>query len=169
MLRQQRCCDNILRCLMKINKTKFKQENSPGFIIHRLDTLLKLGLRHAFQEKGFDFTAEQWGVLFSLYRSEGIHQSELSDRTGKDRHNITRILNLLEKKGYIRRIPDEHDKRRYNILLTEKSREIEERLTSTVFNFLEKAFTGLTRREIMGMQKLHKHIIENVEALLKKS
>lgn len=84
---------------MKINEIKFKQENSPGFIIHRLDTLLKLGLRNAFQEKGFDFTAEQWGVLFRLYGNEGIHQSELGDRTGKDRHNITRILNLLEKNG----------------------------------------------------------------------
>ena len=52
-------------------------------------------------------------MLFRLYGREGIHQSELSDRTGKDRHNITRILNLLEKKGYIHRIPDEHDRRRY--------------------------------------------------------
>lgn len=154
---------------MKIYKTKFKQENSPGFIIHRLDTLLKLGLRRAFEEKGFDFTAEQWGVLFYLYGNEGIHQSELSDRTGKDRHNITRILNLLEKKGYIRRIPDGHDRRRYYIFVTKKSREIEERLTSTVFDFLEKAFTGLTRREITEMQKAHERIIENVEILLKKT
>jgi DNA-binding MarR family transcriptional regulator len=168
MLLRQRCCGNILRGLVKFNKTKFKQENSPGFIIHRLDTLLKLALRHAFQEEGFDFTAEQWGVLFRLYRSEGIHQSDLGGRTGKDRHNITRILNLLEKKGHILRMPDEHDRRRYNIFLTEKSREIEEKLTSTVFGFLEKAFTGLTRKQIMEMQKMHEHIIGNVEALLKK-
>ena len=152
---------------MKINKTKLKQENSPGFIIHRLDTLLKLGLRHAFQEKGFDFTAEQWGVLISLYGSEGIHQSKLGDRVGKDRHNITRILNLMEKKGYIRRIPDKHDRRRYNILLTKKSREIEEILTSTVIDFIEKAFTGLTQMQITEMQKVHEYIIKNIETLYK--
>ena len=152
---------------MEINKAKFKQENSPGFIIHRLDTLLKLGLRHAFKEKGFDFTAEQWGVLFSLYRSEGIHQSELGGRVGKDRHNITRILNLMEKKGYIRRIPNEHDKRRYNIFLTEKSREIEESLISIVIDFIEKAFTGLTQMQITEMQKVHEYIIKNIETLYK--
>ena len=44
---------------MKIYKTKFKQENSPGLINHCLDTLLKLGLRRTFEEKGFHFTAEQ--------------------------------------------------------------------------------------------------------------
>ena len=149
-------------------KIKFKQENSPGFIIRRLDTLLKLALRHAFKEKGFDFTAEQWGGLFKLYGNEGIHQSNLAVRAGKDRHNITRILNLLEKKGYIRRIPDEHDMRRYNIFLTEKSREIEESLTSIVFDLAEKVFAGMTRRQIMEMQKAHEHMIENIEALLKK-
>lgn len=152
---------------MKINKTKFKRENSPGFIIHRLDSLLKLALHRAFQAQGFDFSAEQWGVLFRLYESEGSHQSELGARTGKDRHNITRILNLMEKKGYIRRISDEHDKRRYNVFLTEKSREIEDKLTSTVIDFLEKAFSGLTQKEIIGMQKVHVHIIKNIEALLK--
>ena len=153
---------------MKINKSKFKRENSPGFIIHRLDSLLKLALHRAFQAKGFDFTAEQWGVLFRLYEREGIHQSELGARTGKDRHNITRILNLMEKKGYIRRVSDEHDKRRYNIFLTKKSREIEGRITSTVIDFLEKAFFGLTQKEIKGMQKAHERVIENVESLLKK-
>ena len=148
-------------------KIKFKQENSPGFIIRRLDTLLKLALRHAFKEKGFDFTAEQWGVLFSLYGSEGIHQSNLGGRAGKDRHNITRILNLMEKKGYIRRIPDEPDKRRYNIFLTEKSREIEESLISIVIDFIEKAFTGLTQMQITEMQKVHEYIIKNIETLYK--
>jgi DNA-binding MarR family transcriptional regulator len=168
MLSPQHCHDNIFRRVpLKINKDKFKRENSPGYIIHRLDTLLKLALHHAFQAKGFDFTAEQWGVIFRLYGSDGIHQSELSDRTGKDRHNMTRILNLMEKKGYIRRVPDEHDKRRYNIFLTKKSREVEDKLISIVIDFAEKAFSGLTQRQIIEMQKVHEQIIGNVESILK--
>ncbi|MFH1489574.1 MAG: MarR family transcriptional regulator [Pseudomonadota bacterium] len=154
---------------MKINKRKFRRENSPGFIIHRLDSLLKLALHRAFQAQGFKFTPEQWGVLFRLYESDGIHQSELGARAGKDRHNITRILNLMEKKGYIRRVSDEHDKRRYKVFLTEKMREIEDKLTTTVIDFLEKVFCGLTPEEIMQMQKLHLQIIENTETLLKEN
>ena len=74
---------------------------------------------------------------------------------------MTRILNLMEKKGYIRRVPDEHDKRRYNIFLTKKSREIEDKLISTVIDFAEKAFSGLTQRQIIEMQKVHEQIIGN--------
>jgi len=168
MLSRQHCYDNIFRKVpLKINKDKFKRENSPGYIIHRLDSLLKLGLHRAFQAQGFDFTAEQWGILFSLYKGDGIHQSDLGLRTGKDRHNMTRILNLMEKKGFTRRVPDEHDKRRYNIFLTKKSREIEDKLISIVIDFLEKAFSGLTQRQIIEMQKVHEQIIGNVESILK--
>ena len=151
---------------MKFDKPKFKPHSSPGFIIHKLDSYLKLGLYRAFQAKGLDFTAEQWGVLFRLYDCEGVHQSELGVRSGKDRHNITRILNILEKKGFIRRVLDKADKRRYNIYLTRKSLEIKEKLTSTVLDFLEEAFTGLTKKDIIAMKRMHEHIIKNVDDLL---
>ncbi|MFC1875817.1 MarR family transcriptional regulator [Thermodesulfobacteriota bacterium] len=40
----------------------------------------------------------------------------------KDRHNITRILNLLEKNGFISRTPDGEDKRRLNVYLTKEGK-----------------------------------------------
>lgn len=151
---------------MKFNKDTLKGGNSPGFIIHRLDLLLKLGLQRAFREQGFDFTAEQWGVLLSLYEGESINQSELVARSGKDKHNITRILNVMEKRGYVRRVPHTQDKRRFNIILTKKSRDIEGKLTSIVLNFLDKAFAGLSQNDVLAMRKMHDRIIANVKSLL---
>lgn len=151
---------------MNFNKENFKRDNSPGYIIHRLDSLLKLSLQRAFQSEGFDFTAEQWGVLLRLYENEGIHQSELGARAGKDRHNITRILNGLEKNGYVQRVPDKHDMRRFNIFLTKKSRGLEDKLTSIVIDLLERAFAGLSKREVRELRRIHDHLIANVESLL---
>jgi DNA-binding MarR family transcriptional regulator len=151
---------------MKFNKETYKRDNSPGYIIHRLDSLLKLSLQRAFQSEGFDFTAEQWGVLLRLYESEGIHQSDLGARAGKDRHNITRILNRLEKNGYVQRVSDRHDMRRINVFLTKKSRDLEDKLTSIVIDLLEMVFAGLSKREVREMRRIHDHIIANVESLL---
>jgi DNA-binding MarR family transcriptional regulator len=151
---------------MKFNKETYKRDNSPGYIIHRLDSLLKLSLQRAFQSEGFDFTAEQWGVLLKLYESEGIHQSDLGARVGKDRHNITRILNRLEKNGYVQRVSDRHDLRRINVFLTKKSRDLEDKLTSIVIDLLERVFAGLSKREVREMRRIHDHIIANVESLL---
>ena len=151
---------------MKFNKETYKRDNSPGYIIHRLDSLLKLSLQRAFQSEGFDFTAEQWGVLLRLYESEGIHQSDLGARAGKDRHNITRILNRLEKNGYVQRVSDRHDMRRINVFLTKKSRDLEDKLTSIVIDLLARVFAGLSKREVREMRRIHDHIIANVESLL---
>ena len=151
---------------MKFNKETYKRDNSPGYIIHRLDSLLKLSLQRAFQSEGFDFNAEQWGVLLRLYESEGIHQSDLGARAGKDRHNITRILNRLEKNGYVQRVSDRHDMRRINVFLTKKSRDLEDKLTSIVIDLLERVFAGLSKREVREMRRIHDHIIANVESLL---
>jgi DNA-binding MarR family transcriptional regulator len=151
---------------MYFNRKTFKREDSPGYIIHRLDSLAKLALQRAFQSEGFNFTAEQWGVLLKLYENEGIHQSELGARAGKDRHNITRILNGLEKNGYVQRVPDKNDMRRFNIFLTNKSRDIEDKLTFIAIDLLERAFAGLSKKEVREMRRFHDHIIANIESLL---
>ena len=81
---------------MPVKFNVFPLDSSPGYIIHRADMQMKAGLSRIFQANGFDITPEQWGILSRLWQSEGIHQSELAARTAKDRHNITRILSLLE-------------------------------------------------------------------------
>lgn len=145
----------------------FPLDDSPGFIIHLLDTQMKAALQRAFQSNGFDLTPEQWGLLNRLWETEGIHQSILAERTGKDRHNITRILNLLEKKGLTRRVPDPDDRRRYNIYLTDAGRELKKKLPPIVIDLLQKCFTGLTQKDLLDLERIHRHILKNLGQLQK--
>lgn len=140
-------------------------ENSPGFIIHHLDLLLKFGLQKAFQAEGINITAEQWAILATLWEEEGIHQSAIAEKIGKDRHTITRMLNLLDKNGFIRRVPTNEDKRRLNVHLTDSGRNIKEKLVSIVTGFGEKAFAGLTQKELTELTRILKHITANLAAL----
>ena len=147
---------------MELELSVFALDNSPGYIIHRLDTQMALGLQHAFQAKGFNITPEQWGVLNRLWENEGVHQSALALRAAKDRHNITRILKLLEKNGYIRRTPDSEDKRRLNVYLTEEGKALQQKLIPIVIVFLQKCFEGLTQEEIQELRRIHEHILNNL-------
>ena len=137
-------------------------DNSPGYIIHRLDMQMSLALQHAFQAKGFNITPEQWGVLNRLWENEGIHQSALAERASKDRHNITRILNLLEKNGFISRTPDKEDKRRLNVYLTKKGKALKQKLIPIVIGCLKKCFEGLTQEEVQDIRRIHEHILKNL-------
>ncbi len=147
---------------MKIEFNVFPLDNSQGYIIHRLDVQMSLGLQHAFQAKGFNITPEQWGVLNRLWEKEGIHQSALAERAAKDRHNITRILNLLEKNGFIFRTPDGEDKRRLNVYLTEEGKALKQKLIPIVIGFLQKCFEGLTQEEVQDLRRIHEHILKNL-------
>lgn len=140
-------------------------ENSPGFIIHNLDLLLKFGLHKAFQAERINITAEQWAILASLWQEEGIHQSSIAEKIGKDRHTITRMLNILGKKGFVRRVRTEEDKRRLNVYLTDRGRDIKEKLVSIVLGFAEKAFAGLTQEELTELVRILKHMTANLASL----
>ena len=142
--------------------TVFPIDNSPGFIIHHLDLLLKFGLHKAFQAEGINITAEQWAILATLWEKEGIHQSAIAGKIGKDRHTITRMLNILEKNGFVHRVPTEEDKRRLNVYLADNGRDIKEKLVSIVQSFGEKAFAGLTQNEMTELVRILKKITDNL-------
>ena len=150
---------------MKARKDFFIPGNDPGYMVHYLDTQLKIGLQRAFNSQGFSLTAVQFGILSLLWQKEGLHQSELAKKAGKDRHNMTRLLNLLEKGGYIQRKPDSIDKRRYNIFLTELGRSLQDKLTPITVDFLEKALSGLSLKDLQQLRQFHEHIISNLENL----
>jgi DNA-binding MarR family transcriptional regulator len=146
---------------MKIKLSVFPLDNSPGYIIHRLDMQMALGLQHTFKAKGFDITPEQWGVLNRLWEGDGIHQSALAERAEKDRHNITRILKLLDKNGYTSRIPDGEDKRRLNVHLTKVGKALKHELIPIATDYLQKCFHGLSQEEVDVLRRIHRHILKN--------
>lgn len=146
----------------------FPLDNSPGYLIHRLDMQMALDLQHAFQANDFAITPEQWGVLNRLWENEGVHQSVLAEKTGKDRPNITRILNLLEKNGIIHRAPDGEDKRRINVYLTREGKSLKQKLIPIAIDYLEKCFEGLTSKEIQDLRRIHEHILKNLSFIRRK-
>jgi DNA-binding MarR family transcriptional regulator len=142
----------------------FPLDESPGFWIYRTHTQGSNHLRKTLQAAGYDLTPEQCGVLVRLRELQGINQSQLGKRLLKDRHSINRILNLLEKHGYIERRVDETDRRIYRIFLTESGGCVSEELMPLLSDHLEHMFAGLTEEDLLAMRRTLEHIIGNVEA-----
>lgn len=100
--------------------------------------------------KRFDLTAEQWVIIKVLHEEKKqLSQIELSIKSQKDQNTVKALIDKLEKKGYVKRVKNENDKRVYNIVLTEKIigeipvlEEIDNRLTSEVCENLSKKDMG---------------------------
>lgn len=154
---------------MKVKFSVFPRNQSPGFVIYRAASKLKLGLQREFTANGFHITPEQWGVMSALWENDGIHQSLLAENSSKDRHNLTRILNRLEKDKLIRREHDLEDLRLQKIYLTEDGKALKERLIPIVTNFLEQAIDGLDQEDLDSMKRILSILIENIEKISTKS
>lgn len=58
-------------------------------------------------------------MLSRISESEGLNQKELAARADKDQPTTTRILDLLEKKGLIRRELSPNDRRAFLLRMTD--------------------------------------------------
>ena len=143
----------------------FPLDNSPGYIINRLARELNACLYRSFRRHGFEITAQQWAVLNRLWEIEGLHQSELAEKTTKNRHNMARILNNLEAKGLIKRKPDSKDKRLQRVYLTAKGKSLKGKLIPIALETLENIFAGIKQQDIQSLERIHKKIIKNIESL----
>ncbi len=142
-------------------------DESTGFWIYLIHTQGSAALRKTFAAAGLDLTPEQWAVLTRVQNQRGMSQSQLCEKTVKDRHNINRIVNILEKRGHIRRHPDENDKRAYRLYLTATGQAIQEKAMGVVRAYHRNAYCGLKADELSTLRKMLRQIFMNIEKINK--
>ncbi len=137
-------------------------KDSLGFIIYRTALALKGALQRCFKENGYEITAEQWAILRQLWEEDGLSQREIADRAAKDKPNITRMLDALEKKLLVFRQPDPQDRRKYCIYLTKDGRQLYERLSPLAQSLRQKVTANLTGPEIDSLKTTLDKIYQNL-------
>lgn len=121
-------------------KTK-NNKNTIGYAIGRSNWYLRTLFNKLLKEEGINLTNEQWTVLKIISTYPALSQTEIAENSLKDKTNVTRILDVLEKNNYIARQRDENDRRKYQILLTTAGKNILEDVWP-VAKKLEKICTG---------------------------
>lgn len=133
-----------------------------GYKILRLARLLKISINNFIQEVAEDITIMQWYILFKLYEKDGQSQTELTDKVLNDRPNTTRILDGLVKNGYVTRNPYPEDRRKYQILLTEKGRNIVLRILPLLVEHRKCIYRGVSNEELKTFHKILTKIEQSV-------
>ena len=137
-------------------------DNATAYVIQRTARLLRFHLIKFFRDKGVDITPEQWFILFRLYEKDGQSQGQLADKDLNDHPNITRLLDALEKRGFVSRTADPQDRRKHLIYLTEHGRDFMEDLFPEVIATRQQIFNGLTQEDIDTLKATLAIIEQNV-------
>ena len=73
---------------------------------------------------GLDISLDQWMVLGPIWKLDGACQKDLSEYCLKDKTSITRIIDTLEKKNLVVRVPDQLDQRMKRVVLTSHGKQL---------------------------------------------
>ena len=141
-------------------KKTYTVEKSIGFIIYRTALAMRAALQRALKDRGFDITPEQFGILHVLREEEGLSQKEIGNILFKDKPNVSRMLDALERKRLIFRQPI--DRRKYAIFLTEEGKRLIEETLSIGLELGERAIKGLLGRELESLEGMLNKIYENI-------
>lgn len=145
--------------------TRFVNED----IIHLLTGRTPMSLSRLFsiylREADISVTKEQWSILAVLWKKDGVTQQYLADKTFRDRAGITRLLDNLQKAGFVERRPDKEDRRTNCIFLTEKGKAIEEDVVEVLDDVVHSITHNIPDEDIERLREIFDQINQNIQKL----
>jgi DNA-binding MarR family transcriptional regulator len=101
-------------------------------------------------------------VLFALWEKEGITQSELARKMNIAPATITKMLQRMEKAGFIYRKADAEDQRVSRVYLTEAGREIRSKVEDVWAKMEMETFSNFTLEERVLLRRFLLQMRDNL-------
>jgi len=93
-----------------------------------------------------------------------IYQVDIEKEFGLRPPTVTETLKSLEKKDLIRRIPDENDRRKKKIIITEKTLSMDDGVKCQVEKSEKVLLQGITKEEQEQFMKIAGKMLHNLES-----
>ncbi len=133
--------------------------NTLGFNIYRVNILFRRELMNALSD--YEMTPEQWQIMTILWESEApLNQREIVQDTLKDKHTVSRILNRLDRDGWVTKEVSPKDKRSTIIKLTKKSKTSRKEMLKKLSKHFKEIFNDLGKKQ-------HDDLLQNLKKLRK--
>ena len=139
----------------------FKLDDCVGFITNKVSKKIS----DVFNEKlsDYDVTRVQWIALYFLGRYEYINQSELAEKMDIKKSTMVRLIDRMEKEGYVRREKDIKDRRITYICLTELGKNSREELLPFGEEFSNLIIRDISDEDMKIFKKVLNKLFENAQ------
>lgn len=109
-----------------------------------------------------DITIDQKLILQYLNDFPELTQKEIAELVFKDNASLTRMIDLMVHKKFIKRSMNTKDRRRYKIEITAKGKEVLSKLEPVIVDNRKKAFAGITEDELIQLDITLNKILSNL-------
>src|SRR5216684_2083862 len=150
----------------KMGKASLSSEDERhiGFLISDVARLM----RTAFDRRvrGLGLTRSQWLVINRLHRRPGATQSELAEMLEVEKATAGRMVDRMEKKGWVVRRPDAADRRINRLDLTAEADLIQVQLAQIADRTVDDALALLSEREKEQFSEWMRRVKRQLQAML---
>ena len=139
-------------------------ESRTGFLISQIKQVQSRIFQRLLQDCGVEeFNGPQGHILYVLWQKDEVPIVELSQKTGLAKNTLTAMLGRMEDAGLIERKTAESDKRQSLIVLTEKSRDLQQKYDEVSQKMNEVFYKGFSGDEVLMMDSYLDRILANLE------
>lgn len=101
-------------------------------------------------------------ILFALARADGKTQYEISVITHLKAPTISVALQKMEAEGLVMRFTDESDQRQSRVYITERGREIHEKMQNNLVLSEQNALNGISDEDEKALRNILLHMRSNL-------
>lgn len=113
----------------------------------------------------FGLTRAQWRALKTIWRNEGLSQTELADRIDMEPIPVGRVVDRLQKAGYVERRADPVDRRRWCLHLTPKAQAVIAEMEVIASGLRDEVLQGIQRADFDTLLRVLAQLKQNLVAL----
>lgn len=116
--------------------------------------------------KDIHLTRESGGLLFAIKKTN-YNQTDLADLFHITQASLSGRIKRLERDGYLVRVTDPNDRRKYRLELTAKANQELDEVIAKMKKCNKQMFQGLTDEDFQEIIRIHEQVCHNLEAMIK--
>lgn len=140
-------------------------EESIGYLAGKLKREVSRYITRQLHELGSEITAEQLWLLLLLSQEETHNQQDIADLFSKDKTSIARMLQTMEKAGWIERVPKQDDKRNNLLFITSAGMVVKNKYQHVAMYVLDQAASSVPSNEFEQCKATLRQVIDHLRTI----
>ena len=100
------------------------------------------------RQHDIDLTPEQFLLIDLLWNQGPMSQLDIADQMQKDKNSITKLVDAIERKGYVVRQQNPNDRRSNTIVLTDLGNSLKDNAKTKGISILNTMLEGISEEEL---------------------
>ena len=116
--------------------------------LHLTGCKLKQYIAAMLRLQDVPLTPDQFMLIDLLWNQGEMSQQELADQMQKDKNSVTKLVDAIERKGFVVRRQNPDDRRSNTLVLTEKAETLKPGAKQKGISILDKMLEGISEDEL---------------------